>query len=79
VVKSFVSALTIHKLLSTQLYVDNALQSIPLSGRQFSRLRLLKTDMEGMDMGVVNAAMDFYVEATGSLVVTAQFPCVLEY
>jgi hypothetical protein len=72
--KSFVRTLTISKLLAQQLDVRPS-----SAGNQFSRLRLLKTDVEGMDINMMNAAMDFYVNITSSTIATNQFPCVLLY
>jgi hypothetical protein len=75
--KAFVPTLTVDKLLAKQLGVR------PVPGSKFSRLRLLKVDFQGVDQEiqeeVLQAAMDFFVNTTGSAVATMQFPCVVSY
>lgn len=64
VLKAYIPALTIGRLLS---------QSIP-SG---SRVRLLKTDLEGLDQPILHQMLDHYENRTGFNLITMEYPCVV--
>ena len=66
VMKAYVPALTISKLLTLAVQPDQG-------------LRLLKTDMEGMDQPVLHQMLDFYENRTQSAYITSVHPCVVYF